>query len=850
MRLGVALLLALRAVAALPAEPGDVMTATRVTGEIRVDGRLEEPDWQRAAPYDGFVQLFPQEGAPPSERTEVRVLYDDRALYVGIACLDSEPDGIVRDLARRDNAPYSDFVTVFVDSMRSGRTAYAFTVTAAGVQEDGLFFDDDRYTSDWDAVWDAAVTSGPDGWTAEIMIPFAALRFSDQPEQVWSFGVKRTLARRHEETASFVFRRNEKGVVQRLAPLVGLSNLRPVHDLELAPYTAARLSIRPENAASPRPRVLDPIGDVGLDLRSSIGRGLVLQATVNPDFGQVEADQIVQNLTTFELFYPEKRPFFVQGMDLFQAVGLGADRASPQQLFYSRRIGLDAPILAAAKLTGKITDTVQLGVVEAFVSGSGQGGAPLRSYRFDPLQPLHFAPVGSLPDQPPAPRNLFAAVARWQPSPAETFGASFTSALPAGPRCTQDDAALDTPPPRCDANIGNAAAVDWSLRTLDGAWFFRGQTAGSQVLGGPPSRVLPDGIVISRGDMGWGAYAAAGKQGGEPWRGSLEWEYESPRLELNALGYQKTQNEQVLRGVAQYVRPNGGGPFHSWEVGAGASARLTTDGRDIDRGRALWAWFSAQLRSFHSLGCNAELDPAAYDVREVSQAYLAYGRPPFANGSCWILTDRAKPLWAQGTVGYGHTFATGVLSGSERWGVDLAVAVRPHARLESRVDLHYGEDRMPARYVGKTPTDTAYWFGDLHAPVLSVVLREQLLITPRLTLQAYAQFYTTYAHHGPFYSAQARDGRIRPADLVPNAALDPAVVVANGEGRDTALNLTVVLRWEYRLGSTIYLVYARSQEQDWSQRTSAIPFTLEPRALAQGPTVDTFLVKWAYWFSR
>ncbi len=395
--------------------------------------------------------------------------------------------------------------------------------------------------------------------------------------------------------------------------MIGLGGLAPPADVELTPYVAGRLTWRPqfdEDDLRPRPRLFLPNGDVGLDLKAAVGRGLSLQATVNPDFGQVEADQIVQNLTKFEMFFPEKRPFFTQGMDIFRPVA-PQNRASPQQMFYSRRIGLDAPILAAAKLSGTVSDGLQIGLLEAFVSGESAGSDeahPDRGYRFSPARPLWFGPRAALPQLAPASQNFLAAVARWQPDPRVSLGATFTSAVLSGPRCSDGESRIEDDelrPKRCDALAGNAAALDFALRTVDGEWFLRGQVTGSQALGGSPERTLPDGTQIRPRDLGVGAHAALGRAGGEPWRFELHWEYESPRLDLNAVGFQRTQNEQLGRAILRFVRPEGGGPFHSYAFAVLGEARTTTDGRGLRRGGQIYAASEFQLRSFDWFGFDA-----------------------------------------------------------------------------------------------------------------------------------------------------------------------------------------------------------------------------------------------------
>jgi hypothetical protein len=826
------------------AAAGDPIQARRLEGRVTLDGRLDEPAWERAEPFDGFVQLVPHDGAPPGHSTVVRVLHDDRFLYVGVLCRDPEPGRIVHTLGRRDAIPYSDYVAVHVDSMRDRRTGYVFAINAGGVQEDVLYYDDENGTGEWDAVWGGAAAIVEEGWSAELQIPFSALRFSNAPEQVWGFGVVRLHARTHEESASMMKRRGDRGLISRLGILSGIEDLEPTRHLEILPYAALRLVYGPEVAGVPEPRVLDPIGDLGVDVKASLGRSLALQATVNPDFGQVEADQILQNLTTYELLFPEKRPFFNQGMDLFQPVAPW-NKSSPQQLFYSRRIGLDAPILGAAKLTGQ-EGPLQFGALGAFVTGAGQ--ADLDGSAYHPSQPLHFAPARTYPEAAPASRGFLAATARWQESPHRTFGATVTSALLAGEDCTQEDlddaaAAGVDPPAACDVLVGNAAALDWSVRSSDSAWFLRGQLSGSQHLGGRPATLLEDGTVLDRGDLGWGAFASAGRKAGDGLWFDVNWEYESPRLELNASGYQPTQNRHAARANLAFVRPRGGGPFLDWNVGAGGEAAFTTDGRGLHRGREIWAWAEGQLLSYQKLGCEGKLALPTWDVREIRGSGIAYRRPAGWSADCWVATRQSAPLWIQGTAGWRATRAEGPFPALGGWFVEAAGYYRPHPRLETRLDVQYLDSPEPARWLGDGGTGT-HSFADLHAPALSFTLRQLVVLTPRLTFQAYAQIFTSYNDFGATYAAAPTDGRIEPADLLP-AALPPGV--PDPDSRDAAFNLNLVLRWEYRLGSTLYLVYTRSQEEP---ETMAAAASLAPRSLGSGPATDTLLLKWSYWWSR
>ena len=873
-RAAAVLLLAPPADAALAAA-GDPVQAVRREGRISIDGRLDEPAWSAAVAYDGFVQRFPDEGAAPSEPTTVRVLFDDRILYLGVSCQDSHPELVQRPLGRRDNPPFGDSITVAIDSVHDGQNAFVFSVTAAGVLSDGLLSYDDEYSADWDAVWEGAAAAAADGWSVELAIPLAALRFQDHGQPVFGFGVKRVLGRTHEEDFSFVAPRNARGQIRQLSPLIGLSGLSAAGDRELSPYAALRLGWFPEHADDalrPRPRLVALSADLGIDLKTSLGRGLSLQGAVNPDFGQVEADQVVQNLSTYENQFPEKRPFFTQGMDLFRSVYL-QNKPSPQQMFYSRRIGLSTPILAAVKLSGAATDQLQVGVVEAFVSGESAGSDedhPEHRYRFSASQPLWFGPRDALPQLSPPSENFLAALARWQPDPRVSLGATVTSGLLTGPRCTAAESHIDDDdlrPERCNAVAGNAAALDFSLRTRDGEWFLRGQASGSQAMGGSPLRTLPDGTQIRRGDLGYGAHAALGRAGGEPWRFELHWEYESPRLDLNPVGFQRTQNEQVERALLRYVRPGGSGPFHSYDLVGLLERRVTTDGRRLQRGGQLYLGSEFQLRSFDWFGAEVAYDFPRWDVREIDQAGvdafqigapLAYARPGDVYGDLWLSSDNSRRVVLEAGAGAGSTLRQQGIAPVTFWWAGGKLTLRPHPRLESRLEVAYEQNAWPARWVEDSgagdPRSRQMLFADLSAPDLSIIVREQLVLTPQLTLQAYAQLFTTYGRYSRFRLAHPQGGRVRLGDLGPTLDRPDQEVDFwdNPDFRSGTLNVNVVLRWEYRLGSLLYLVYTRSQAELGYSDTPHDPSptaSLRPVKLGIGPTVETMLLKWSYWWS-
>jgi len=368
-------------------QPPRTGIATRVTAPISIDGRLSEESWLSATALTGFVQREPDEGQPATEETEVRILYDEEALYVGARMRDREPSRIVRWLSRRDGGSFSDSVTVVLDPHHDHMTGALFTVSAAGTLSDSLVANDTRTDASWDGIWNAAVTLDEDGWVAEFRIPFSQLRFAPGDRQTWGLNVSRYLQRRAESSYWNPYAARESRFVSRCGHLTGLDGLRPRRHLDLLPYASTRAERL--GTVAPGHPFLDgsrQVWGAGLDLKWGLTSAFTLDAAVNPDFGQVEADPAVVNLTAFETLFEEKRPFFIEGMQLLRNFGqaTGAIRARfgerPPDLVYSRRVGrspqgrasgdfVDLPtattILGAAKLSGRTASGWSASVFDA-----------------------------------------------------------------------------------------------------------------------------------------------------------------------------------------------------------------------------------------------------------------------------------------------------------------------------------------------------------------------------------------------------------------------------------------------------------------------------------------------------
>lgn len=341
--------------------PSDLyqVNAQRARGKVSVDGRLDEPDWRRARPVDRFIQTEPNEGRPATEATDVRVLYDEKAIYFGVVCHDSRPDRIVANEMRRDaELRNNDYFEVLIDTYNDHRNAFAFSVNPLGAQRDQLIRDEGANVNrEWDGIWEVRTQRTGEGWTAEIAIPFRTLRFSNLENQTWGVNFGRSIARKREESFWTPILRSY-GYMGRLkisyfGHLIGLSGLAQGEKLQVMPYVIG--GGNKEEAAAP----FRGTADAGVDLKYRLTSNMTADLTVNTDFAQVESDQEQFNLTPYSLFFPEKREFFLEGADIFRFGERAQEHGMPTTLlFFSRTIGLsedgkEVPVLGGARVTGK-----------------------------------------------------------------------------------------------------------------------------------------------------------------------------------------------------------------------------------------------------------------------------------------------------------------------------------------------------------------------------------------------------------------------------------------------------------------------------------------------------------------
>lgn len=328
-----------------------VVEAHRIEGTPppKIDGRLDDASWQRARFVNRFIQLTPNRGKPATDDTAFAIAYDENHLYVSFRCYDADPDRVVNRITRRGNVYESDVISFFLDPHHDHRTGYKFATTPGGVQSDAYRYDDSRSDSSWQGIWWVETQRDTLGWTVEFKIPFSNFRFADSKDSVWGFDVERVNRRKNEVT---VWKQmTQSGAVTRMADLghlVGIRDIEAGKQFEISPYFSGGLSKSDsETSVSDRGSGMEHQLGTGLDIQYNLTESLKTNLTINPDFAQVEADQLEINLTRFPTRFPEKRPFFVEGNSFFE---------TPLDLFFSRRIGSRGDILWGAKTTGKVGD--------------------------------------------------------------------------------------------------------------------------------------------------------------------------------------------------------------------------------------------------------------------------------------------------------------------------------------------------------------------------------------------------------------------------------------------------------------------------------------------------------------
>jgi len=829
----------------LPAVPHE-LSAVRVMAKPDLDGRLDDAVWAQAPGVSAFTQQGPNGGAAPSEATTLRVLYDDDALYLGFDCAQTHTP-VVGRLTRRDQDSESDWVWFNVDSRRDGRTAAFFAVNVAGVMADGISRDTPNgvITSwEWDENWEAWVARTPGGWSAEIRIPLRILRFSSGlPVQSWGFAAQRFIAARQETDVWPFVPREAANPIEYFGRLSDLHDMKAREPLELRPFVLGRvrrLGADPTMTASG----FDEGASAGLDMKLHLGQSVTLDAAVRPDFAQVEADELTYNfINRYEIFYPEKRPLFLEGAEQF---------VTPLQLFYSRRIGSSpatptlqtntgrteqlvsvpeaATIYGAAKLIGRLNDRWTVGTLSALTSRNdyqvvvktADGMNPtVQSRTAEPLTAFNVLRLRRDIGGGAQVGLLGTATTRFEDADASTTRGcpSGDTTSPALPRCFRD------------AYVGG---LDGLWRSPSGNYLASGQLVGGIVQHGQQEQQL-DGTWIGPGSRGVGGWVRLAKDGGSPLLADLTYTGIGRWLTFNDLGFMPRQNLHEVKAGLELRTLEPGPVTLERHLRLDVTTDRNLDGLDL--GTLIELGATARLRNFWTLHLSAETSPARFDDREVGDG-TALQRALFVGGKAEVQTDPLR-VWSFDLKGEARFMASAFYVTGQS-----AVTLRPLPQLEISLTPQATYSQGEPRFIWHS-ADPSGAFGRQRASSAGATLRTSYTFTPRLSLQTYAQLFLTAEHYDSFFYAPRGPGvRVRLADLTPYSGGQ----ILDADYEEAALNMNVVLRWEYRLGSTLFLVYSRSQ----APAVGLAPG--EPAALRAGdvtrvPAIDMILVKLSFWWA-
>ena len=845
----------------------------RATEPIRIDGILSEAVWQHEG-FTDFTQRDPNEGILPTERTEVWITYDDGALYVAADMHDSAPDSIERRLARKDGAILADAITFYIDGYHDKRSGFCFGLNASGTMYDGVLYNDDWNDDSWDGVWEGHVHVNDHGWTAEMRIPYSQFRFEQGDGNHWAVNFKRTIARKNENDYVVFTPKNGSGFVSRFVNLTGIENIDPPRRLEVLPYLTGKAEYAPHAFGDPFHTGSKYLPGLGADFKLGLGSNLTVDGAINPDFGQVEVDPAVVNLSDVETFYSEKRPFFLEGASIF---GFGQGGASNNwsfnwgdpNFFYSRRIGRTPEgtvsnadfagvpsvthILGAAKLSGKTGDNWSIGAINALTRRE-MADVDLAGVRSESeVEPLTYYGVFR------AQKEL-------------NDGKQGIGVLSTITQRAFSD-------PRLRDQINNHAFVGgvdgWTSLDGDKTWVLT-FWSGSTHIAGDPARMLaveqnsehyfqrPDAPYVrldssANSLTGYGGRMYITKQKGNFFaNGALG--VISPGFDVNDLGYQWRTDIINMHAAAGYNWTEPTAWYRSLGLAFAAFRSYDFGGDDVWQG--VWQRTDIVFPNYFEFGWAYAYNPQAINDRRTRGGPKTLN-PPGYEITGWISGDSRSSLVPG--FNFDSYQALYTRTYSYVWNFDW----KPASNVEVIFSPELDKDWEYSQWVGafSEPTATAtygnhYVFGEMNQTTLIAGIRVNWAFTPQLSLQAYIQpllsaakftnfkelsqprtyNFLTYGTGGSKISYDSLY-RVDPDGIGPATPFS----FSSPDFNFKSLRGDAVLRWEFIPGSTVYLVWTQSRVNSDDPGDYQLHRDLSELFSSQPDNI--FLVKFAYWMN-
>ncbi len=789
------------------------LKTVRTTSAPVIDGYGNDDVWKSANSSTDFLQREPYEGEQATEKTEFKLLIDDQNIYFYAMMYDSHPDSIVARLARRDGDVESDFIAIGFDSFNDQQTGYVFFVYASGTRGDILLYNDGKNEDNsWDPVWEVKTQMLPNGWSAEMKIPLSQLRFNEGND-TWGFDVVRKITRKQEESHWALMKKSVDGFVSQWGTLTGMNEVK-VHQLfEVMPTVVGSSEHYAQQSKRNKIERFRP--NIGADIKYGLSSSFTVDVTLNPDFGQVEADPAVLNLTAFETFYPEKRPFFIEGTQILRFTTFGGSFGPG--LFYSRRIGkpvrvelpkdgkfiteepFNTTILGAVKLTGKTENGTSIGLLTAFADNEEF------SYR-DTLNQIR-----TLRAEPSATYNLLRIKQ-------DFWGNSNVGVIATGVA-------------RENRYPAYTVGTDWNVKFDNNNYQLGGFLAGSKTT--TTRREIREG---SGGKLNFG------KVSGD-WIWGISSDFTSKKYNINDIGFFRAPNDYGMFGNITHRDYQPGKYFRSLRYGVYPHLRWTFDGLTL--AKEVRAELDGQFLNYWNFDISASISTNTKDPFE-SRGNGVFNVPEvfFVRGE--ISTDSRKELIFKieeniRMAGNGYT----------KYNTEAAIIYRPSSSMEYRLSGGYALERGRPSYAATLkdsliafalnesslrPTTAVAVFGSRNVDNLDITLRSSVLFSNDLSLQMYNQFYWAKGTYKNF------------SVLRPDGNLSSYNYTGNPDFNETSLISNVVLRWEYREGSTFFFVWShgRAFEEDGGYNTS-FGTNIDNTFLAKPNNV--YVVKISYWMS-
>jgi hypothetical protein len=847
-------------------------TATHITTPPVINGVLDDEAWQEGTWAGGFTQNQPYNGQPETQMTEFKILFDDDNLYVAIKAYDTSPDSIVNRLTRRDEAD-GDLVGIIIDSFHDLRTGFLFGVSSAGVKYDQMFTNDNgNGDSSWDPNWWVRTSINKEGWVAEMKIPFSQVRFEKSSGDVWGLDIARILYRKNETTFWQHIPRDAPGMVHLFGELKGLEQIRPRKIFDITPYGVAKTETYQSDPANPfmasgKSSKLNG----GIDAKIGVTNNMTMDLTINPDFGQVEADPSVVNLSAYETFFTEKRPFFIEGNNITNfGLGIGDGGVGNDNLFYSRRIGRqpqvspslnndwydDVPtrtnILGAVKLTGKTKDGFSVGIVEAMTAQEKAEIDTIGGRKYATVEPL---------------TNYFVGRVQKDINNGNTIiGGIFTST----------NRELDADTRDFLHKAAYTGGIDFTQYFKNKNWMFNLNTALSLVEGSKKAitntqessahyfqRPGKNYAVLdtNRTSMsGAGGRMQIMKQNGH-WNflGAALWK--TPGFETNDLGYMRTTDQILSVLWAGYNQFNPKGIYKSYNLNSDFYVINNFGGDWIGEG---YEWnANITLKNFWNIFTGGSLNSSSLSS-DMLRGGPMMKLPGSVNPRIGFSTDNRKKLvfsvFANASKGFENS--------SDNVYTEVDITFKPTNYLVFTLSPSYNKSFTELQYVTQTSyngTDR-YIFGSIDQKTISTSFRVNLNVSPNLTLQYWGQpFVATGKYYDYKYITNPMASNYHDRFLTYNSDqisfdTDHYNISENGNGKidytigDNDFNVkqflsNLVVRWEYSPGSTVFLVW--SQTRSYNTSTGQMDFFNNVGDLfnkSKNIPHNVFLIKFSYRF--